>query len=240
TSSTRCIGTRRHSRPTATPTTSPAGARPPTSVCPSPWRPPTPPWWSPAATATRAVSSGGGGGRGRVRRGLGGGGADGADEVAAQERGDADVGAGVGGVDHVAGADVDADVVDGGRVGGVVGVEDQVARDHVGDVPDPGAVLPLLAGGAGQGDAALLVGAQHQPRAVVETELAGGAPLVGLAELAVGELDGRGGHPLGGGAGGQALAGGVGRGDGQDLGHVPVGVVVGEDRPGHVGAPAGP
>jgi quinol monooxygenase YgiN len=31
--------------------TSPAGARPPRSACPSRWPPPTPPWWSPAATA---------------------------------------------------------------------------------------------------------------------------------------------------------------------------------------------
>src|SRR3546814_18400454 len=72
------------------------------------------------------------------------------DEVSAQERGDAHEGAGVGGVDHVAGADVDADVVDGRRVGQVVGVEHQVAVLHVADVPDPGAVEPLLARGAGE------------------------------------------------------------------------------------------
>src|SRR4029450_10366333 len=56
----------------------------------------------------------------------------GAGEALAPDGGDPDDVAGVGGMDHQAVADVHADVVDGGRGGGVVGVEDQVAGEQVG------------------------------------------------------------------------------------------------------------
>ncbi len=88
----------------------------------------------------------------------------------------------------------------------------------------------------GQLHPAGLVGPQHQPRAVVEALLAGGAPPVGVAELAVGELHRGGGHLLGGRAGRQPLGGGIAGGDRQHPADVPVGVVVGEDRPRHVAA----
>ena len=60
-----------------------------------------------------------------------GGGADGAGVARAPAGGGADDGAGVGGLDHQALADVHADVVDGAGAARVVGEEDQVAGDQV-------------------------------------------------------------------------------------------------------------
>src|SRR5215218_1539891 len=93
----------------------------------------------------------------------GGGWPDRPDVVVADHRLDPDHGAGVGGHDHVAGADVHADVVDRARVGEVVGPEHQIARLEVAWVQDSGAGVPLLTGGPRELDASLLVGALHQP-----------------------------------------------------------------------------
>src|SRR6266545_382324 len=66
----------------------------------------------------------------------------GADVALPPDRGHHHHRAGVGGMDHQAVADVQADVVDGGRVAGVVGVEEQVAGEQVRHV-DVGTGVPL-------------------------------------------------------------------------------------------------
>src|SRR5215216_159826 len=92
-----------------------------------------------------------------------GGGPDGPDVVVADHRLNPDHGTGVGGHDHVAGADVHADVVDRARVGEILGPKHQVAGLEIAWVQDPGAGVPLLTGGPRELDASLLVGALHQP-----------------------------------------------------------------------------
>src|SRR4029450_7333676 len=76
----------------------------------------------------------------RPRRSAGG--PDGPDVVAAADRGDADPGPGVGGLDHGAAADVHADMVDGAGVAGGVGADHQVAGGEAAKA-DPGAGGPL-------------------------------------------------------------------------------------------------
>ena len=109
-----------------------------------------------------------------------GGGADGAGVAGAPDGGGADDGAGVGGLDHQALADVHADVVDGARVAGVVGEEDQVAGDQAEGVDraQAGVGGELGAGDPGDGDPGGGVGEAGQAGAV-EGAGAFGAPDVG-------------------------------------------------------------
>src|ERR671912_306227 len=77
----------------------------------------------------------------------GGGWSDGPDVVVADHGLDPDHGTGVGGHDHVAGADVHADVVDRAGIGEDLGPEHQIAGLEGAWVQDSGAGVPLLAGG---------------------------------------------------------------------------------------------
>src|SRR4051794_8334081 len=70
---------------------------------------------------------------------------DGADEAGNEDVVVADVGAGVRCVDHLVTTDVDADVMDGQRVGRVAREEDQVAGTHVTNV-DVMTLDPLVSG----------------------------------------------------------------------------------------------
>src|SRR4029450_1764655 len=129
-----------------------------------------------------------------------GGGADGAGGAGAPDRRGADHGAGVGGLDHQALADVHADVVDAGGVARVVGEEDQVAGDQVErvDRAHAGVGGELGAGDPGDGDPGGGVGEAGQAGAV-EGAGAVGAPDVGGAELGQGDGDGLAGGRWGGG-----------------------------------------
>ncbi len=125
-------------------------------------------------------------------------------------------------------ADVDADVVD---VGGG-SVEDEVAGlEFVGRNAGPG--VELVVGDAGDGDAGGLADGAGEAGAV-EAVFSGGrsvsAPEVGQAELSFGVGDGfqggRAGVVVAADGGGGLVLGGLG----EDVGDVPLGVVVGVDR----------
>ena len=89
---------------------------------------------------------------------------------------DADVGAGVGSVDHLSVADVDTDV---GDVGGSFYGEDQVARSDWVPRSELRRDVVLLLGNAGQGDPGNLVGDLDEARAVEADAGALAAPDVG-------------------------------------------------------------
>src|SRR5205823_10274617 len=141
--------------------------------------------------------------------------------------------------DHRAAAGDDADVAGGGHGPVGAGEEDEVAGLNLrgGHLT---AVGPLILAGARDGDPGGAVGHHGQPGAV-EGVRPGGAPLVGLADLGFGVGDDFPGGPGGQwpevglltdraarGGEDQGAVGGVACRPAQDVGDVPVGVVVGE------------
>src|SRR5205085_6797637 len=136
----------------------------------------------PAAAATRTPTR-----RWSNTADRGSAGAAGSDEVARAPAADADGGAGGGGLDHLAVADVHGDVVDAlDRVA----VEEQVTGDDLVH-RDPRRLVPLDVGAVGQAHARRAPGPHGEAGAVVGVGT-GPPVLVRLAQLAHGPVDGGG------------------------------------------------
>ena len=134
---------------------------------------------------------------------------------------DSDVGTGVGRVDHLAVADVDADV---GHVGGALAEEDEVAGLEGVAGSELGGGVVLVLGDAGQADAGDLVGGLDESAAVEADAGRLAAPYIWSADLGECPVDG---DPSGGARrDGLGLRLVVGLGEVEDLGDVALAVVV--------------